>query len=111
MERYENPCTPERCDVSHCCSKGTDAMPQTWEYWRTCTTYALYLGHQEGYAAGQSELTALRAEVEVMRRAVDRLAGMVDCHDCPFGAHGSERCVTNTCAALTEWAISEARKG
>ena len=55
-DRYENPCTPERCDVSASCSKGIDAMPQTWEYWRTCTTYALYLGHQEGYAAGQKDL-------------------------------------------------------
>lgn len=55
-EKYENPCTPDRCDVSHCCSKGTDAGSQTWEYWRTCTTFSLYLGHQEGYAAAAREI-------------------------------------------------------
>ena len=58
----------------------------------------------------ESERDALRAEVERYKRALERLSGMVDCHECPFGANGSQVCVTNTCAALPQWALSEAGK-
>jgi hypothetical protein len=85
-----------------------------------CYQYARYLGQQEG----QSERDALRAEVEVYKRAMKVLATRLDdkedcieMGDCPYPAVPwatpnrdevlSERCVK----CLTAWAISEARRG
>lgn len=58
----------------------------------------------------QSDLTALRAEVEVLRRAVDVAIGLGDY--CPPGAPGCRVESEADCLTCkTKWAISEARKG
>ena len=79
---------------------------------------AIYaVGLQEGVKFGaaersglESELSALRAEVEVMRRAVDVAIGLGD--HCPPGTPGCRAESEADCLTCkTEWAISEARKG
>ncbi len=61
----------------------------------------------------------LQAETAMLRKALEKLAEIVDCHQCPFGAQGSPQCAVAvqttkddaSCAkSLSEWAISEARK-
>ena len=76
----------------------------------TCGLLAHGMGHQEGYAVGESERDALRAEVERYKRAVDVLSD----YFCP--PIGSARCEQfcekysdcNDC--MVEWALSEAGK-
>ena len=84
----ENPC--EKCPIVLKCGPGLPITPDM------CTDYGLWI-------AAQSDLTALRAEVEVMRRAVENfktwLQGGCTCLACydAWIANGG--------------AISEARKG
>ena len=55
----------------------------------------------------KAERNDLLAKVDKYKKALDKLSGMIDCHECPFGAQGSERCVANTCASLPKWAMSD----
>ena len=84
---------------------------------RACGPYARYLGQQEG----QSERDALRAEVEVLKRALkwtarraDELAAYQPGDSCPLEpAERPDPCPENDeCwQCLATRAISEARKG
>lgn len=95
------------------CSAGHRERGGNVEKWNpeSCAREA---GYDEGYAAGrgesQSERDALRAEVEVMRRAVHLVAEMVDCNTFPL----LDTCLLppSECdhAKIGFWAISEARK-
>jgi len=84
----------------------------------TCGLLAHGMGHQEGYAVGESERDALRAEVEKYKRALEwvlrKTVDSMDCPmDCPPELHGKEcdgpsnrECVK----CVSKWALSEAGK-
>jgi hypothetical protein len=111
--RSEKPCNNSLCDVFSTCNEGKGVG----DYRRTCHRYQRYLGQQEG----QSERDALRAEVEVLRRALkwtarraDELAAYRPGDSCPLEpAERPDPCPENDeCwQCLATRAISEARKG
>jgi predicted nucleic acid-binding Zn-ribbon protein len=82
----------------------------------TCGAWQFYQHRADVERAAESERDALRAEVEVMRRAVEWvLRKTVDSMDCPPEFRGDVICdgpSNSECVkCVMKWAISEARKG
>ena len=98
--RSEKPCNNSLCDVFSTCNEGKGVG----DYRRTCHRYQRYLGQQEG----QSERDALRAEVEVLRRALDATVQALKIAD----AHLEwGDCTLENVHNIVRQAISEVRKG
>ena len=69
-----------------------------------CSFLSRYLGQQEG----AKERDALRAEVEMLRRAMQVLAELIDCGCCPMNRDCEVRFSECDHSRKVQWAISEA---
>jgi hypothetical protein len=72
-------------------------------------------GWRDKCREAESERDALRAEVEVLRRALKEVVGLISMmnpgDDCPRYDVKALDCIADCVKCLSAWAISEARKG